>query len=45
MKACWCTLAGTKACRHCSNNTHFDEIDLWEMPQYPISRSTKKKLD
>lgn len=35
MKACWCTLAGTKACRYCSNSNDFSNESIFIITKNP----------
>ena len=48
MRACWCTLSGTDACKHCSNNSSYiDWNNNWKEDMekyYSDKRSVKKRF-
>lgn len=34
MKVCWCTLAGTMACKNCPNNSYYTGLSLKEVEEF-----------
>lgn len=41
MKACWCTLAGTRHCLYCSNNNSFDWNQIPVVVPFPVSEKER----
>ena len=42
MRACWCVLAGTEACKYCSNNYEVSEVPI-QRKNYTYTITTQPK--